>query len=172
MKQSITVRNFSNLFPRSFSVFTMASYGKTNRPWGRGWKFSWLFSRYFDLLFKTVMRLRSPKFHTFNQVYKQWMCFFHFLLSAARTANADSKGLRRNYQGAFCSEKLTVTKWPLFTLGSVYSTKASGAQANGLHGVQINIVGSRIPIGKRQNSWVSRSVAKEMNLGLTRNKCS
>ena len=168
--QSITGRNFSNLVPRSFSVFTMASYGKTNRPWGRGWKFSWLFSQYFDLLLKTVMRPSSPKFHSFNQFYKHWMCFFHFLLSAAWTANADSKGLRRNYQGTFCSDKLSVTKWPLFILGSVYSSKASGALANGLHGVQINIVGSRIPTGRRQNSWSSRRVAKEMKLELTRNK--
>ena len=115
------------------------------------------------------MRLRSPKFHSFNQFYKQWMCFFHFLLSAAWTANADSKGLRRNYQGTFCSDKSSVTKWPLFTLGSIYSTKPSGAQANGLHRVQINVVGSRIPTGRRQNSWPSRRVAKEMKLGLTRN---
>ena len=172
MKQSITVPNFSNLVPRSFSVFILASYGKTNRPWGRGWKFSWLFSQYFGLHLKTVMRLRSPNFHSLNQFYKQCVCFFHFLLSAARTANANSKGLRRNYQGTFCRDKLSVTKWPLFTLGSVYSSKASGTQANGLHRVQINIVGSRIPTGRRQKSWLSRRVAKEMNLGLTRNKCS
>lgn len=165
MKQSITFPNFSNLVPRSFSVFILASYGKPNRPWGRGWKFSWLFSQYFGLHLKTVMRLRSPKFHSLNQFYKQWVCFFHFLLSAARTANANSKGLRWNYQGTFCRDKLSVTKWPLFTLGSVYSSKASGAQA-------INIVGSRIPTGRRQRSWLSRRVAKEMNLRLTRNKCS
>jgi len=36
----LTVRNFSNLVPRRFSVFTMASYGKSSGACGRGCNFS------------------------------------------------------------------------------------------------------------------------------------
>ena len=44
---------------------------------------------------------------------------------------------------------------PLFTLGSIYSTCASGAEQ-----------GTRIPTGRRQTSWLFTSVVEDLNSGL------
>ena len=43
---------------------------------------------------------------------------------------------------------------PLFTLGSIYSTCASGAEQ-----------GTRIPTGRRQTSWLFTNVVEDLNSG-------
>ena len=63
--------------------------------------------------------------------------------------------------------KKEINKYPLFTLGSVYSTKASGAeQILETNSRKLNITRLKTPTGRRQTSWLFTSVAEELNSGV------
>ena len=51
---------------------------------------------------------------------------------------------------------------PLFSLGSIYSTNASGAEQM-TETNNSNITGLRIPTSRRQTSWLFTSVMEDMN---------
>ena len=54
------------------------------------------------------------------------------------------------------------------TLGSIYSTYASGAEQMTKKKFKSNIMGLRTPNGRRQTSWLFTSVVEDLNLALTR----
>ena len=64
---------------------------------------------------------------------------------------------------------------PIFTLGSVNSASASGAEQTGGRLKQIiqtehTVTLLRIPTGRKQTSWLFTSVVEDFNSGLPRNK--
>ena len=63
--------------------------------------------------------------------------------------------------------KNKLNKFLFFTLGSIYSTNASGAkqslETNKFESYNIHVNGLRILIGQRQTSWLLASVIKDLN---------
>ena len=63
--------------------------------------------------------------------------------------------------------KSELNKLLFFTVGSIYSTNASGAkqspETNKFESYNIHVNGLRILIGQRQTSWLLASVIKDLN---------